>query len=77
MSDAYRQQELREESCLRITRQSALGRSNLPKVEGHDRTDPVGEGNQHWRKPVYSKLVSTYEGSVHNSAENYAMYRTG
>ena len=57
LSDAYRKQELREESCLRITRQSALWRSNLPNVEGHDRSDPVGEGNQHWRKPAYSKLV--------------------
>ena len=53
LSDAYRQQELGEQSCLRITRQSALGRSNLPKVKGHDRTDPVGEGNQRWRKPAH------------------------
>ena len=46
----------------------------MPKVEGHDRTDPVGEGNQHCRKPVCSKLV--YEGSVRNSAESYAVHRT-
>jgi hypothetical protein len=63
LSDAYRKQELGEQSCLRITRpecalpvgslQSALGRSNLPKVEGHDRTNPLCEGNQHSRKPAY------------------------
>jgi hypothetical protein len=74
LSAAYRKQELREQSCLRITRQGTLGRSNLPKVKGHDRTDPLGEGNQHWRKPAYSQLM--YECSVRNSAESYAVHRT-
>ena len=73
LSDAYRKQELREQSCLRITRQGALRRPNLPKVEGHDRTDPVGEGNQHLRKSAYSKLV--YEGSIRDGAKSYARCR--
>ena len=73
LRDAYRKQELREKSCLRITRQGTLGRSNLPKVEGHDRTDPVGEGNQHWRKPAYSKLVCM-RVLFARGAKSYAMY---
>ena len=73
LSDAYRKQELREESCLRITRHGALGRSNLPKVEGHDRTDPVGEGNQHSRKPAYSKLVCM-RVLFARGARSYAIY---
>ena len=73
MTHTYRQQELCEQSCLRITRQSALRRPNLPKVEGHDRTDPVGEGNQHLRKSAYSKLA--YEGSIRDGAKSYARCR--